>query len=149
MSDFHVDVPSRPAEPRPDTLRAPLLRLLLATRLAFLGVTLIAVLIGLAGAHAAGIELDPAKALATLFFALIAHAAANVINDYHDRDNDARNDERVYPFTGGSRFIQNGLLSPAATARLGYGLWLAVVPAGLWLAAQSGAGRSEEHTSEL
>jgi 1,4-dihydroxy-2-naphthoate octaprenyltransferase len=34
----------------------------------------------------------------------------NVVNDYYDHLNgtDAANVERIFPFTGGSRFIQNG-----------------------------------------
>jgi len=42
------------------------------------------------------------------------HAGANVINDYFDHlsKNDEINNEFVRPFTGGSRLIQQGLLSP-------------------------------------
>jgi 1,4-dihydroxy-2-naphthoate octaprenyltransferase len=114
--------------------------LVLATRPAFLLVTLTAVLLGLACAAADGVHIAPLSAGLTLLFALVAHAGANAINDYYDRDNDAGNIERVYPFTGGSRFIQRGLLTPRATAWLGYGLLLLVVPAGLWLTWHAGAG---------
>jgi 1,4-dihydroxy-2-naphthoate octaprenyltransferase len=117
-----------------------LLTLFLATRPAFLAVTLTAVLLGLASAYADGVAIAPLPAALTLLFALVAHAGANVINDYHDRDNDAQNTERLFPYTGGSRFIQNGTLTPRATAQLGYGLLLAVIPAGLWLAAHSAPG---------
>lgn len=127
-------------EPTPQTLPPGLRRWLLATRPAFLSVTLVAVLLGLASAHADGVPLHPATALVTLLFALVAHAGANVINDYHDRENDALNSERIFPFTGGSRLIQNGVLTPAAMARLGYGLLISVIPAGLWLTAHSAAG---------
>lgn len=129
-------MPEIALEPRPETLRQPLRRLVLATRPAFLTVTLLAVLIGLATAP----TLDPLRALATLVFALLAHAGANLINDFHDQDTDAANTERLFPFTGGSRFIQNGVLPAVAVARLGYGLLAAVIPAGLWLAATSGLG---------
>lgn len=129
-----------PSEPTAALRARPLRCLFLATRPAFLSVTLVAVAIGLAGAfHDLG-RLAPATALTTLLFALVAHAAANVINDYHDAAGDALNRERLFPFTGGSRFIQNGVLSTATTGRLGYGLLLAVVPAGLWLAGRSGPG---------
>lgn len=127
-------------EPTPQTLPPGLRRWLLATRPAFLSVTLVAVLLGLASVHADGVPLHPATALVTLLFALVAHAGANVINDYHDRENDALNSERIFPFTGGSRLIQNGVLTPAAMARLGYGLLISVIPAGLWLTAHSAAG---------
>jgi hypothetical protein len=93
--------------------------LLIATRPAFfLLVTLTAVLLGLVCAAAdgvpIGVHIAPLPAGLTLLFALVAHAGANVINDYYDCDNDAGNVERVYPFTGGSRFIQRDLLSPRA-----------------------------------
>lgn len=130
----------QPSEPTPQTLPPGLRRWFFAIRPAFLSITLVAVLLGLASAHAGGAQLQPATALATLLFALVAHAGANVINDYHDRENDGMNNERVFPFTGGSRLIQNGVLSPAATARLGYGLLASVIPAGLWLTAHSASG---------
>jgi 1,4-dihydroxy-2-naphthoate octaprenyltransferase len=77
-----------------------------------------------------------------VLFALIAHAGVNVINDYHDARSgaDAANTQRLFPYTGGSRFIQNGVLSERHTARLGYALLVAVIPPGLWLAWQSGPG---------
>lgn len=86
--------------------------------------------------------IDVGKALLTVLFALVAHAGANVINDYHDALSgaDAGNDERLFPFTGGSRFIQNGVLSLRETRFLGYGLLAAVIPAGHWLTAHSAGG---------
>ena len=131
-----------PAEPSLATLPSPALRYFLATRPAFLSVTLVACLIGLASAHAGSVPLDTADALLTVIFALVAHAGVNVINDYHDAGNgsDACNSERLFPFTGGSRFIQNGVLSMRQTAAFGYGLLASVIPAGLWLAWNSGGG---------
>mgnify|MGYP000902540562 CR=1 FL=1 len=110
---------SPPAEPAPGLRNRPLVACVLATRPAFLGVTLFACLIGLAAAHGSGVPLDPAKALLTALFALLAHAGINVLNDYYDARSgaDAANTERIFPFTGGSRFIQNGVLSEAETGR--------------------------------
>jgi 1,4-dihydroxy-2-naphthoate octaprenyltransferase len=70
-----------------------------------------------------------------VFFSLVAHSGVNVLNDYYDELNgtDARNAERIYPFTGGSCFIQNGLLTPRETLVFGTGLMVLVVLAGLWL----------------
>ncbi len=50
----------------------------------------------------------------TLVGAVLLHAGANVINDFFDHlsSNDEINEEFVRPFTGGSRMIQNKLLSP-------------------------------------
>jgi len=130
-----------PREPSLEALANPVLRYFAATRPAFLSVTIVGVLLGLAGAAGSGLRLDPAVATVTLLFALVAHAGANVINDYYDALSgcDAANTERVFPFTGGSRLIQNGVLSPSATGRFGYALLLAVVLAGLWLTVVSDA----------
>jgi len=43
---------------------------------------------------------------------------------------DAQNTERIFPFTGGSRFIQNGVLTLAQTRNFGYALMACVVAAG-------------------
>ncbi|MGL1834057.1 prenyltransferase [Rhodocyclaceae bacterium SMB388] len=131
-----------PAEPTPQAFANPLARHVAATRPAFLSVTLVAGLIGLASAHADGVTIDIARALVTVLFALLAHAGGNVINDYHDARSgaDKANTGRLFPFTGGSRFIQNGVMTPRQTAVFGYGLLAVVVPAGLWLAAGSGGG---------
>ena len=129
-----------PAEPTLSALPNPAVRYALATRPPFLIVTLVAALIGLASAYASGVTLDPTTAIVTVLFALIAHAAINVLNDYYDSLNgtDDVNTDRVFPFTGGSRFIQNGVLSRRETGWFGAILFALVVPAGLWLAAGSG-----------
>lgn len=133
---------SRPLEPTLESLHNPFLRYFAATRPAFLAVTFIACLLGLASAKLSAIVVAPTLATATLLFALVAHAGANVINDYYDASSgcDAANTERQFPFTGGSRFIQNGVLSLRTTGVFGYALLAAVVPAGLWLTAVSGPG---------
>jgi len=127
-------------EPSPVRLRVPLQRAFFATRPAFLSITLIGVLLGITSAWSSGISFNVLNALLTLAFALTAHAGANVINDFHDQSSDAANHERVFPFTGGSRFIQNGVLTAQQTRYLGYGLLSSVIPAGLWLTTQAGPG---------
>jgi len=129
-------------EPTLGALQNPLLRIFLATRPSFLGVSLFACLIGLAGAHYSGVPIAPLSAVVTLVFALVAHAGVNVLNDYYDDQigTDAINTERVYPYTGGSRFIQNGVLTPRETGLLGAALLGIVVPAGLWLVSRSAGG---------
>jgi 1,4-dihydroxy-2-naphthoate octaprenyltransferase len=79
-------------------------------------------------------------ALVTVLFALVAHAGINILNDYYDELNgtDRINSERIFPFTGGSRFIQNGVLASSQTLGLGLLLCAAAVPAGAWLASRSG-----------
>ena len=132
----------RAVEPTLSAYSNPLARYFAATRPAFLSVTLVGVLLGLASAFAGGVKLDPLTAFVTLAFALVAHAGINVLNDYYDALNgsDAANTERRYPFTGGSRFIQNGVISVSAMGIYGYALLAAVVPAGLWLAHATAPG---------
>jgi len=65
-----------------------------------------------------------------------------VINDVADHDNgsDAANLQREYPFTGGSRFIQTGVLTRRQMAWLAGALFALVTAGGLWLVWQAGAG---------
>lgn len=111
-----------------------------ATRPAFLTASVLPVLA--AGALAAYLEHGAIStsllALATLNIALI-HSGANVLNDYFDAisGNDAANTGRVFPFSGGSRFIQNDVLSEAETLRLALMLLAAGALLGLgfvWMA---------------
>jgi 1,4-dihydroxy-2-naphthoate octaprenyltransferase len=85
------------------------------------------------------VALGAVKAVATLVFALLAHAGINVLNDYYDELNgtDRANTERVFPFTGGSRFIQNGVLTARETLAYGMALVGIVIVAGLWLTSMS------------
>jgi len=132
----------QPVEPTLAALPNPVFRYFLATRPAFLSVTLFACLIGLGTAYFEGVVLSPAKGAATLLFALMAHAGINVLNDYYDELNgtDRLNTDRVFPFTGGSRFIQNGVLTAGQTGAFGVGLLAAVIAAGLWLTSESAPG---------
>jgi 1,4-dihydroxy-2-naphthoate octaprenyltransferase len=129
----------QPLEPSLETFQNPLVRYVAATRPAFLTASLMACLIGLAIARHDGITLNLELAVITLLFALLAHAGVNVLNDYYDALNgtDAQNTERIFPFTGGSRFIQNGVLTMVQTRNFGFGLMFAVVLAGLWLMLRS------------
>ncbi|GAA4415050.1 prenyltransferase [Quisquiliibacterium transsilvanicum] len=107
---------------------------LAATRPAFLGITAVAVLVGLAAAASEGLAFDPLRALLTLAGALLVHAGANVVNDFHDRHADAGNEDRIAPFTGGSRTIQDGMLGARTVAVYGYALLGGGALAGAWLA---------------
>ncbi len=129
----------QPMEPTLAIFQNPLARYFAATRPAFLTASLMACLIGLAIVRHDGHAFDVPLALVTLLFGLLAHAGANVLNDYYDALNgtDALNTERIFPFTGGSRFIQNGVLSMKQTARFGFALLFCVMLAGLWLMARS------------
>ncbi|MBR7792635.1 prenyltransferase [Undibacterium sp. FT147W] len=122
-------------EPNLNNMANPVQHYLMATRPAFLMVTLFAGLIGLASAYADGVQINLLTAGMSLLFGLVAHAGINVLNDYYDALNgtDEANNERIFPFTGGSRFIQNGVLSRRETAIFGGILMLLVVVAGIWL----------------
>jgi 1,4-dihydroxy-2-naphthoate polyprenyltransferase len=129
-------------EPHAAAFPNPVAKYVAATRPAFLSVTLIGCLLGLASAYFSGYAIDWSKAMLTLFFALVAHAGVNVVNDYYDALNgsDAANTERLFPFTGGSRFIQNGVLGLRDAGLFGYALLASVIPPGLWLTWHSGSG---------
>ena len=133
---------TRPSEPTPEALRNPLLRYGLATRPPFLLVTLIGALIGFATAYADGAPAQPLAAVCALLLGLILHGAVNVLNDYYDALNgtDTINTARVFPFTGGSRFIQNGVLSVSQTALYGWLLLAVAVAGGLVLTTYAGGG---------
>ena len=129
----------QPQEPTLATFQNPFARYFAATRPAFLSASLIACVIGLSCALHDGVAFNPSLAIVTLLFGLLAHAGVNVLNDYYDALNgtDAQNTERIFPFTGGSRFIQNGVLTLAQTRNLGFVLLGGVAVAGLWLMERS------------
>lgn len=107
-----------------------------ATRPAFLSATLAACMLGLTSALYSGVSIQFVTAVFSVLLALLVHAGVNVLNDYFDALNgtDGGNVERIYPFTGGSRFIQNGVLTLAQTRYFGYILLAAAMLGGLWLA---------------
>lgn len=133
-------MPAPLAEPSLATLPTPLARYFAATRPAFLLVSLGACLVGLAAAAAGGVPTDAPRAVVTIVFAMVAQAGANVFNDYYDAasGNDAANTGRIFPFTGGSRLIQNGVLGERQMLAFGTALFGVTVAAGLWLMAVSG-----------
>jgi 1,4-dihydroxy-2-naphthoate octaprenyltransferase len=75
-----------------------------------------------------------------LLATVCVHFGANVLNDVGDESGgtDRQNDDRIYPYTGGSRFIQTGIMSASAMARLGISLLCVAAIAGLLLLASRG-----------
>ena len=130
------------AEPSVERYTNLFVRYFVATRPSFLMATLAACLLGLASAIVSGVSFNVETAALTTLLALLVHAAVNVLNDYFDALNgsDAINTERLYPFTGGSRFIQNGVLTTTQTASFGYLLLAVAMLGGLWLSWLVGAG---------
>lgn len=112
----------------------------MATRPMFLSASLLAVVTGTSlGWHAAG-RLDAAAALLALVCIALLHAGANVLNDVFDELNgaDRLNTQRIHPYTGGSRVIQDGILSLEQMRGWGTLLLLSAVLPGLWLVAYGG-----------
>lgn len=128
-------------EPEKALFSNPIQLYFAATRPAFLLATLAACSLGIVGAIFSGVSYQFSTALLTIFLALLVHAGVNVLNDYFDAlsGTDAMNNERLYPFTGGSRFIQNGILTTAQTAYFGYALLMIAMFGGLYLSWLVGA----------
>jgi 1,4-dihydroxy-2-naphthoate octaprenyltransferase len=108
---------------RIQTLPAGLGTLLLAARPQYLGASVAPVLVGSALGYAVSGGFNVGLFVLATLAIMALHAGANVVNDYFDHV--SRNDwvnENPTPFSGGSRFIQEGRLSPRATlvAGLGY-----------------------------
>lgn len=110
------------------------------TRPAFLTITVVGCLIGFASAWACGCGFDPLRAVVTVVLAVLAHAGANVLNDACDARNgaDAANTQGLFPFTGGSRFIQQGVVTEQQTRQWAWVLLGLTALGGVWLAVRSG-----------
>ncbi|MCK4442941.1 MAG: prenyltransferase [Thermoplasmata archaeon] len=84
-------------------------------RAPFLMATTVPILLGTAVAYAENPEIiNLWFFVLTLIAAICLHIGANVVNDYFDYKSgtDNINVEYVRPFTGGSRMIQEGLMTP-------------------------------------
>lgn len=133
-------VAAAPLEPNAEALANPVKRYLLATRPAFLTIAFAGCLLGFATALESAFSWP--LALLTLFLAVATQAGVNVFNDYYDHLNgtDVANVDRLFPFTGGSRFIQNGVMSPRQMLIYALVLFGAVIAGGLLLIATRGIG---------
>jgi len=134
-----------PAEPSVESLGGSdlsslLRRLLLATRPMFLTASVLPVLVGTSWGYRVAGELDWTALLLALASIVFIHAAANVLNDVFDDlgGSDRNNDQRIFPFTGGSRFIQNGVMSVRQMAVWGSVLLILGVAVGAALVAHKG-----------
>ncbi len=110
-------------------------RLFHATRPKFFPASALPVLIGTTW----GIQASGGFSASVFVLALLAtvcvHAASNVLNDVGDDSGgtDRQNEDRIYPYTGGSLFIQKGIMSAPEMARLGISLLTVAAIAGLLL----------------
>ena len=111
-----------------------------ATRPKFFPASVLPVVAGTAwGAYAAS-QIDVYVFVLALLATVCVHAASNVLNDVGDEmiGTDRLNDQRIYPYTGGSRFIQMGILTQSLMARLGVALLVIAALAGLALFMEKG-----------
>jgi len=111
-------------------------RLFLATRPKFFTASVLPVLLGSAWGYGIAENFDSVAFVLAVFATIFIHAATNVLNDVYDEltGNDGPNENRIYPYTGGSRFIQNGVMDVAQMRSWGIALLLLGVSTGLMLA---------------
>jgi len=112
----------------------------IAMRVPFFTASVIPVLLGsaIAWVHTGGIHWF--YFFLTLLGGVLLHAGANIINDYFDHlsGTDDINTEFARPFTGGSRVIQDGLLSPREVLAEALILYALASGIGVYLAAARG-----------
>ncbi|MEO1202907.1 MAG: 1,4-dihydroxy-2-naphthoate octaprenyltransferase [Pseudomonadota bacterium] len=137
--------PADTTGPSPDAFAgsAPLdvaRRLFSATRPKFFPASVLPVLAGTAWGFSVAGSMDWAVFVLALLATVAVHAGANVINDVGDDQGgtDRQNDDRIYPYTGGSRFIQSGIMSARSMGRLGISLLAVAAIAGLALLSMRG-----------
>ncbi|MDZ7294568.1 MAG: 1,4-dihydroxy-2-naphthoate octaprenyltransferase [candidate division KSB1 bacterium] len=122
----------------PQTLRAYLAEL----RAPFFTASALPVLLGTAIAWVREGLFQPSLFFLTLLGALLLHAGSNVINDFFDHltGADEANRDFVRPFTGGSRLIQSGRLSPQQVLHEAIALYALGCIIGAYLTARVGYG---------
>ena len=128
------------AEPSSEAFSNKLAIYFAATRPPFILATIIPILLGVAYSHYMGFEFKGLAFILALLAGAFLHAGINVLNDYYDALNgtDDANQDRIYPFTGGSRFIQNEVLSTLQTRNYGLALLAVVTLIGLYLVLETG-----------
>ena len=116
-------------------------RLFNAMRPKFFPASVLPVLAGSAWGFMVAGQFDLSAFVLALLATVCVHAGANVLNDVGDDagGTDRRNEDRIYPYTGGSRFIQAGIMSANGMARLGVSLLAVAAIAGLILLLSKGA----------
>ena len=135
----------RPLNPAPekfagDSPGRALKRAFHATRPKFFPASVLPVIAGSAWGAYAGTSFSWYVFVLALLATVCVHAASNVLNDVGDDQigTDGRNQQRIYPYTGGSRFIQTGILSQRSMARLGITLILMASIIGILLLFERG-----------
>ena len=135
----------RPIDPLPEEFEGPetgrkLKRLFHATRPKFAPASVLPIFAGTAWGAAVSGQFDAYVFMLALLATVCVHGASNVLNDVGDDElgTDGANDDRIYPYTGGSRFIQMEILSKAEMRRWGIGLLLIAAALGALLYVEKG-----------
>jgi len=104
-------------------------------RAPFFTASIVPILLGTAMAWYATREFDLLFFIAALIGGVMLHAGANVSNDYFDFKSgcDDMNTEFIRPFTGGSRMIQKGIMTPRAVLIESLVCYLIALGIGVWL----------------
>lgn len=115
-------------------------RYFLSTRPLFFPASILPILVGSAWGWRDAGTFNSLIFMVALIAVVLMHAGANVINDVVDDATgaDRLNNDRYYPFTGGSRFIQNGIMTSAEMTRWGIGLLTTGAVLGVLLIALKG-----------
>lgn len=113
---------------------------LLATRPKFFTASVLPVLLGTAWAYPSTDQIDWISFGLAILAILCVHACINVLNDVYDDLNgtDLQNTDRIFPFSGGSRFIQEDVISRQNMHRWGLALGAAAIVLGLVLILREG-----------
>ena len=135
------DTPPERVEPEIST-GTRIFKWLVVTRAPFLSATAVGVLTGAAAVFATAGSVPWGLFALTFLGTALLHMFANTANDYFDwrSGTDQANTEYIVPFTGGSRSIELGLITPGGLRTLAIGLLLASAGVGaLLMALQPGA----------
>ena len=118
-----------------ELLKAKVRSWVIGLRIPFLTGSVVPVLLGTTMAWAGTGMIHWGYFALTLIAAVLLHAGTNVLNDYSDHvsGDDEVNTEFVRPFSGGSRVIQSGLLTPLEVLVGGLFLFFLASLIGLYL----------------
>ncbi len=109
--------------------------ILASLRAPFFTAVIVPVILGSVIAWHHGVDFQWGLFFMAMIGALALHAGANTINDYfdHHNRNDELNVEFIRPFTGGSRLIQTGALSPKGMLTISIVAYIIGISLGLYL----------------
>ena len=110
--------------------------ILAALRAPFFTGVIVPVILGSVMAWHHGALFDWGLFFAALIGAIALQAGANTLNDYldHHSHNDELNNDYIRPFSGGSRLIQNGDISPKGMLTISLTAYAIGIAIGLYLA---------------